>query len=121
MKVDSRYNFMMTGFAIALIAVASPPIPMLIFIIALSIMISHYMSRVMAKGDIEAIRWILLGTLLINPFATIVFLVSLTCLIAVAFLTNMALYRERYSRKIRTPGMPLILGAFIIAMAISMG
>lgn len=112
MRVDSRLNYIMMGVVFAILAMIRPPIYFIFLIFIIILLLTIFASKFLAKGDIEAVTWILMGTLILNSLLLIYFLIAFIILLVIySFIKKYA--GDNTSTK-RIPGMPFILISFII-------
>ena len=65
--------------------------------------------RFMAEGDLMALSWIILGTGLLCPSYTLMFLIFLILFSILVFI-----YKYALELKGESPGLPIITGSFFI-------
>jgi len=112
MRVDSRLNYIMMGVVFAILAMIRPPIYFIFLIFIIILLLTIFASKFLAKGDIEAVTWIMMGTLILNYLLLIYFLIVFIILLVIySFIKK---YTGNNNSTKRIPGMPFILISFII-------
>ena len=74
-KVDSRYNWFMSGITMSIVAIQRPPITDIVIFLGVVIIVSMFISKAVGKGDLTALAWIILGFGFINSIMIPVFFI----------------------------------------------
>lgn len=118
-KIESRYNWFMMGITASIIAILQPSLLYIACLILISILLhvmmgrSVYKNGFLAKGDTEALGWIILGLGLFHSSYILLFLVFFA-----AFSVFVFSYKKIIKMEYKTPGLPLIFGCFFIISVI---
>lgn len=115
LKIDDKWNFIMLGVSIALYEYFRRPLWYVLVIVGLVVLMSYLFGKfkVIAEGDISAMRWLFLGFILISPFTLAGFSFVLILLSALQFGFFWAFTKLKGVRG-RIAYYPVILLSFII-------
>lgn len=115
-EVDSRRNWFMFGVVITIVLLEGVNFWFYLAAIIGTVLFTARIKKMYADGDIEALRWIMPGFLVLNWAFGLTYFVAFTLLSVIWFVSHRAL-------KIReeTPGFPILIGAFVITAALAFG
>lgn len=110
-KIDSRYNWFMSGVVGSMIYLSHPPLFEIVLFIGVAVLFSMIISKVVGKGDIAALGWIILGLGLVDAAMVVVFFLML-----VSF--SLIHYSLRFISKIegKVAFYPVIFGTFLVTL-----
>ena len=108
-KIDTRKNWLMSGLNLSLVLFTHVNIIHYLIVIIGTIIFTSKMTG-MGDGDKDILIWVIPGFFLIDFYAVTSFLVAFFGLYVTNFFFKKLLNKEG----MKTPGVPLILGAFVI-------
>jgi len=108
-KIDSRYNWFMSGIVGSMIFLENPSIFYIMVFIGVAVLFSMIISRVVGKGDLAALSWIIVGLGIIDSDMVVVFLLLFASFSCVH-------YSLRYWSKIKgkVAFYPVIISSFLV-------
>lgn len=108
-KIDTRKNWLMSGLNLSLVLFTHVNIIHYLLVIIGTIIFTSKMTG-MGEGDKDILVWVIPGFFLIDFNAVTSFLVAFVGLYIANYFFKMLLGKQG----MKTPGVPLILGAFVI-------
>lgn len=121
--VDSRKNWFMKGYAIAIVVLIQQSylyyFGLTILIIFLNAMFFGKISKklnapLLAKGDTDTMLWIFPSLVILGLYFPFIYLLVLFPLLA----TKILWVQKKHGAPTKTPGMPVLFAAFIITTII---
>ena len=101
-----------------MIAIEKPGIIYLIALIVATTFLGMFLSKFIASGDVESIGWCILGFGVMHGVWLVLFVVYLVLLVLFSQYVVKIVFRIK--EKVEYPGMPIILGAFILTTTVIM-
>lgn len=118
--VDSKYNYIMVGVALSMIAYAGRGLLYLLLIVVSVVFFNYFGKKTGAfgKGDFSAFNWLFLGLALITPVALAWYIVSLVALGLLYTVAKKLVAKKRgvLAADYPLPFYPVILGAWILTL-----
>lgn len=114
-EIDSRRNWMMYGALLAIVLIGRLNFWFYLGAIVIAVIYTRFIRKMFADGDLEALRWVVPGFLVIN------WALGLAYLIVFGLLTVIyVVFRRMLKIRGNTAGFTLILGAFAIVSALAL-
>lgn len=121
MRIDSRLNYFMYGVVASLIWFNTPPLLYVLLMIFIGVVVSLSTIRILGVGDVQAVGWIVLGVSMISPARLFMFFLFFSLVFSVYLLVKhwfvLGIPKE-LKYKIKSPGMPVLWGAFVLTMVV---
>jgi hypothetical protein len=100
----------MIGIIGTMVFLTHPPILYLLFIVGISVLINFSCRKLLGPGDTESLGWIITGLGMISIPRLLIFIIFFLLFLGVHLGTKKAIGLWGC----KAPGMPVIMGAFII-------